>query len=282
MNPSVPQGAAHTLASAWPVLQAPHHWRSIDFISDVHLQASQEATLRGWQDFMQRTRADAVFILGDLFDVWLGDDVIAPTPQDTAPAPGFETHCAQVLQAASQRLDLFLLHGNRDFLLGGAFARTCGLTLLQDPSVLEFAGQRWLLSHGDALCLDDADYLQFRSMVRAAPWQQEFLARPLAQRRQIAGALRAQSEARKQSSVPCADLDEPACCRWLQAAQASTLIHGHTHRPGDLSLPDGRRRLVLSDWDLGATPARASVLRLSVSPAPSLGASVQRLPAALF
>ncbi|MEO8119315.1 MAG: UDP-2,3-diacylglucosamine diphosphatase [Rhodoferax sp.] len=263
MNPAVPRITAPTTASPWPVLQAPSSWRHVDFISDLHLQASEAATVRAWREYMQSTRADAVFILGDLFEVWVGDDVI-----DAAPGPdhasGFEADCAQVLKAASRRLAIFFMHGNRDFLLGPAFAKTSGMTLLDDPTVLDFAGQRWLLSHGDALCLADTDYLQFRSKVRSAPWQQEFLAKPLAERQAIARELRAQSETRKRNTVVYADVDTEASCDWLQTAHANTLIHGHTHKPADHDLVDGLRRVVLSDWDAAATPPRAEVLRLSV------------------
>jgi UDP-2,3-diacylglucosamine hydrolase len=217
-----------------------------------------------------------VFILGDLFEVWVGDDAVTPDP-----AACFEARCAQVLHAASQRLALFFLHGNRDFLLGPAFAQACGMTLLDDPTPLDFAGQRWLLSHGDALCLDDTDYQLFRTQVRSAPWQQAFLAKPLAERQAMAQAIRTQSENRKRSGMPYADVDSAAACDWLATAQASTLIHGHTHRPADHALPSGstqaRRRLVLSDWDAMATPVRAEVLRLSLS---DTGCTLQRLPAA--
>src|SRR5512133_3271221 len=162
MTAAGPGNMAPTVAPSWPVLQAPAYWRHLDFISDLHLQASESATFNAWQHFMQTTQSDAVFILGDLFEVWVGDDVLATS--------GFEARCAQVLKAASQRLSIFLLHGNRDFLLGSAFAQAGGLTLLHDPSVLCFAGQRWLLSHGDALCLADTDYLQFRALVRSPAW----------------------------------------------------------------------------------------------------------------
>lgn len=276
MSPAVPRNTAPAVAPPWPVLRAPTHWHKLDFISDLHLQASEPATFSAWQDFMQTTPADAVFILGDLFEVWVGDDVIAADQ-----AAGFEARCAQVLRAASQRLAIFFLHGNRDFLLGAAFAKASSLTLLNDPTVLDFAGQRWLLSHGDALCLDDTDYMQFRTQVRSPVWQQIFLDQPLAQRQEVARALRMQSELRKRSTVTYVDLDEQASCDWLHTAQATTLIHGHTHKPADHDLPQGLRRITLSDWDAAATPPRAEVLRLS-APAPQQGhkgCTVERLAA---
>ncbi len=277
MGAAVPPTAAPGVAPRWAVLQAAPHWRHIDFISDLHLQASQSATFALWQDFMHTTAADAVFILGDLFEVWVGDDVVdAMAP--AARAPGFEARCAEILRDASRRLAIFFMHGNRDFLLGAAFAKRCGMTLLDDPTVLAFAGQRWLLSHGDALCLDDADYMAFRAQVRSAQWQQDFLAQPLERRLAMARALRAQSEARKRSAVSYGDLDPQASCDWLHSAQASTLIHGHTHQPAEHQLPHGLRRIVLSDWDATATPARAEILRLSAAlPAEGQGSRVQRL-----
>jgi UDP-2,3-diacylglucosamine hydrolase len=267
MNPAVPRIAAPSAASPWPVLQAPSSWRHVDFISDLHLQASEAATVQAWQDYMQSTRADAVFILGDLFEVWVGDDVIGGA-LDPDQAPGFEARCAQILQAASRRLAIYFMHGNRDFLLGPAFARASGMTLLNDPTVLDFAGQRWLLSHGDALCLADTAYLQFRSQVRSAQWQVEFLAKPLVERQAMARALRAQSETRNRSEAVYTDVDVDVSCDWLHAAQANTLIHGHTHKPADHDLAKGLRRVVLSDWDAAATPPRAEVLRLSVGSPP--------------
>ena len=248
---------ALTVAPPWPVLQAPAHWQHLDFISDLHLQTSEPATFKAWQHFMQTTQADAVFILGDLFEVWVGDDVLM--------TPGFEARCAQILKAASQRLSIFVMHGNRDFLLDSAFAQAGELTLLHDPSVLCFAGERWLLSHGDALCLDDTDYLEFRALVRSPAWQENFLSLPLAQRQQMGQDMRRQSEAHKRSGAPYADVDEAMTCSWLQMAQARTLIHGHTHKPADHPMTDGLRRIVLSDWDVSARPARAEVLRLSVA-----------------
>lgn len=293
MSLAVPRITAHNVAPSWAVLPAPALWQCVDFISDLHLQASQSATFCAWQDYMQRTRADAVFILGDLFELWIGDDVmtdgadVAVINDDglagaTDQAAGFEARCAQVLKAASRRLAIFFMHGNRDFLLGPAFAKTCGMTLLDDPTLLDFNGQRWLLSHGDALCLADVDYMQFRTLVRGAPWQQNFLAQTLAQRRVLARALRTQSEARKRSGLAYADLDAQASGDWLRAAQANTLIHGHTHQPANHDLANGLRRIVLSDWDASATPVRAEVLRLSTAlHNQSRGSTVHRIAATL-
>ena len=136
--------------------------------------------------------------------------------------------------------------------------------MLDDPTVLVLHGERWLLSHGDALCLDDTDYLRFRAQVRASEWQSAFLARPLAERRALARAMRVQSEDRKRDpSVVWADVDADAARDWLARANARTLVHGHTHRPAEHDLGNGLRRLVLSDWDAAAHPPRAQLLCLS-------------------
>jgi UDP-2,3-diacylglucosamine hydrolase len=251
------------------VLVAPAHWRQIDFISDLHLQADEPETFECWQRFMHSTQADAVFILGDLFEVWVGDDVADPGFTLNDPDCGFESRCGQVLRKASSRLSVYFMHGNRDFLLGPAFAKACGMTLLSDPTVLDFASQSWLLSHGDALCLADTEYMNFRRLVRSPQWQSDFLSQPLIQRQETARALRAKSEQLKRSAASYADLDTEACCDWLHSAQATTLIHGHTHQPADHDLPHGLKRITLSDWDARAVPPRAELLRLA---APSPGA----------
>jgi UDP-2,3-diacylglucosamine hydrolase len=239
------------------VLTAPPSWGAVDFISDLHLHAAEPATFDAWQDFMRTTDADAVFILGDLFEVWIGDDAAAPG--------SFEARCAEVLRQTARTRALYFMHGNRDFLLGPAFASEAGLTLLADPTVLAFAGRRVLLTHGDLLCLDDTDYLRFRAEVRAPDWQANFLARPLAEREGIARGMRAQSEARKSSGVPYADVDVHTGRQWLAASGATVLLHGHTHKPGDHALEGGQERRVLSDWDAAAHPPRAEVLRLAAA-----------------
>ena len=237
-------------------LAAPSHWRTVDFISDLHLQASEPATVAVWQHYLQTTQADALFILGDLFEVWVGDDALLE--------PGsFEAQGCAALKAAAQRLPVYFMHGNRDFLAGPAFLAHCGVTGLTDPTVLSFESQRYLLSHGDLLCLDDVDYQRFRVQARSEAWQTQFLSQPLATRRAQARGIRQESEARKQSGATYADVDGPAAIAWLQAAQAHTLIHGHTHRPANHALAPGLQRIVLSDWDAAALPPRVETLRLS-------------------
>ncbi len=268
-------------ASPRAALAAPGHWRVLDFISDLHLQAAEPQTLQAWQQYLACTRADAVFILGDLFEVWVGDDVLEQ--------PGFEADCALTLHAAAQRYPLFFMHGNRDFLLGQTAAQACGMTLLDDPCTLHLGDEKIVLSHGDALCLADTDYMQFRAQVRSQAWQQAFLAKPLTERVALAQGLRQQSEARKRSQVVYADVDTHAALDVLNAAQAGQIIHGHTHKPADHVLgtstarptdpPVNLIRRVLSDWDATARPPRLEVLRLvlddSVGPAKATRIPVQ-------
>lgn len=245
---------------AFAELVAPAAWHTVDLLSDLHLQASEPVTFDAWRGYLQTTPADALFILGDLFEVWVGDDAAA--------LPGFEAQCAELLRAASLRRPIFFMHGNRDFLVGPDFAERCGFTLLEDPTVLVLHGKRWLLSHGDALCLEDTDYLKFRAQVRTPAWQQAFLAQPLETRRTLARSMRTQSEQRKATpGMVWADVDADAAREWLERANAHTLVHGHTHRPAEHALGDGMRRIVLSDWDAAAHPPRAQVLCVSASEA---------------
>lgn len=236
-------------------LDAPARWRCVDFISDLHLQASDALTFQAWSFYLQRTEADAVFILGDLFEVWIGDDILSAES-------GFERQCADVLRNAAGRMDLYIMCGNRDFLMGAALMSHCGCTLLDDPCVLSFADQRWLLTHGDALCLADTEYMQFRAQVRSPDWQRNFLQKPLIERIALARSMREQSEARKRGDDVYADVDTAAAQFLLQSARSTHMIHGHTHRPARHRLAAGSERLVLSDWDLCAQPPRAEVLRL--------------------
>ncbi len=234
-------------------LSAPAAWRRIDFLSDLHLSPDTPATLAALEAHLQETAAEAVFLLGDIFEVWVGDD---------ARFDPFEAQCVAMLRAASERLSLFFMAGNRDFLLGEAMAADCGMTLLPDPTVLDAFGQRWLLTHGDALCLEDTQYQAFRAQVRSPEWQAALLAKPLAERREIGRQMRAASQARGKTMELWADLDTETSKDWLRAAGAVAMIHGHTHRPAVNELGDGFRRYVLSDWDLEAAPPRADILRL--------------------
>jgi UDP-2,3-diacylglucosamine hydrolase len=228
----------------------------VEFISDLHLQAAAPATFEAWRRYMAQVRADALFILGDLFEAWVGDDAAQE-------AGAFEATCAAILRDTAQRLPLFFLVGNRDFLVGTALAGATGMTLLEDPAVFTFGERRWLLSHGDALCIDDHEYLAFRQQVRNPLWQQQFLAQPLATRQAIARGMRKESEQLKQSGREYPDVDTATALQWLEAADARVLVHGHTHRPRDHELDPTHRRVVLSDWDAEAVPPRLEALRIT-------------------
>ncbi len=239
------------VAREWP---APAEWRRIDFISDLHLAEDTPRTYESWRAYLLGTTADAVFILGDLFEAWVGDD---------ARFEGFEARGAAVLAAAAARRPLFFMVGNRDFLLGREMLAACGVEGLPDPTVLSAFGQRALLTHGDAWCIDDLPYQQFRAQVRQPAWQAQVLVRPLAERRAMARHLRSESE--RMGAEPgglWADVDPATALAWMNANHAPTLVHGHTHRPGTAPLAPGLERHVLSDWDLdhGAVD-RAEVLR---------------------
>ena len=250
---------------------APADWAAIDFISDLHLQAENPATLAAWKAYMARTPASALIILGDLFEVWVGDDCLAPqaiahadhgVAHTEPPTPSFAAECAAVIRATAQRMPVFIMAGNRDFLMGPALMEACQATALADPCTLIFGGSRWLLSHGDALCTDDLPYQAFRRQVRSSAWQSAFLARPLAERVAIAADIRSRSENTKRSTSHYIDLNPDACKQWLEMADAPQLIHGHTHQPGQHSLSAQQTRTVLSDWDFDARPHRGDLLRL--------------------
>lgn len=253
MSPLSPMSTPPALSS----LHAPPSWRCIDFISDLHLHESHPRTFEAFRRFLQGTSADAVFVLGDLFEAWVGDDMRHQP---------FEAACTHELAAAGHRLSLFLMVGNRDFLLGTEMARACNASLLDDPFVLHAFGQPHVLTHGDAWCLDDAAYQAFRAQSRSAAWQSRFLSQPLDARLAAAKAMRDASESHKQGMQQenWADVAPQAAAPVLAAHAATQLVHGHTHQPGTepFALP-GAQRHVLSDWDLDHAPHRAQVLRLS-------------------
>jgi UDP-2,3-diacylglucosamine hydrolase len=263
-----------------PCVQAQPHWQRVDFISDLHLDANESATFDAWALHMAHTPADALFILGDLFEVWVGDDT-----QDS-----FALQCIAVLKATAQRIPVYFMCGNRDFLVGPELLNSTGMRGLSDPTVLDLGSAdgatptRILLSHGDALCLDDHDYLAFRAQVRQPKWQTAFLAKPLAERQAYARSVRNTSEARKQSHTNnpdfagYADVDSQAAIAWLNAAEAQVLLHGHTHKPAVHNLGQGLSRWVLSDWHADAKPPRLEVLSWQRKQAANVTHGLQRLP----
>jgi UDP-2,3-diacylglucosamine hydrolase len=258
----VPPTSKSGLLGQWPTLfefNVPDNWRAIDFISDLHLCDAMPRTFDAWALHLRHTTADAVFILGDLFEAWVGDD---------ARHLPFERRCIEVLADAASHRQMGFMVGNRDFLFGKAALSECGLLGLSDPSLLNAWGQRVVLSHGDALCLADTAYQGFRKQVREPQWQAIFLTKPLAERLAIAEELRSASATRQQFDGDASiDIDTCEAVRWMHALGAQELVHGHTHRPGSAALAPGYIRHVLSDWDLEPGPhnprPRAEVLRLT-------------------
>jgi UDP-2,3-diacylglucosamine hydrolase len=213
------------------------------FVSDLHLDESRPRATAAFLRFLAALRAESLYVLGDLFEAWLGDDDDAALGSEVADA---------FAQVAARGTQLSFQHGNRDFLLGAGFARRSGVTLLPESHVATIAGRPTLLLHGDTLCTGDVAYQQFRRQTRAEAWQASFLAQPLAARRAFAAQARARS-AEHTASAPEALMDvAPDAVRdALRAAGVTRLVHGHTHRPAIHAFDlDGRacERIVLGDW----------------------------------
>ena len=216
------------------------------FISDLHLCASRPRINQLFFDFLATTArsADRLYILGDFFEYWAGDDDIDD--------PFNRSIVDAVAALASSGVSIFLMHGNRDFLIGEAFCAASSVSLLRDPSIIDLNGTRTLLMHGDTLCTDDIEYQNFRKQVRDPIWQQQFLAQPLAQRKAIIEDLRRRSENEKQTkSLEIMDVTPSSVETALREHNYPRLIHGHTHRPAMHSHHiDGKlcERWVLTDW----------------------------------
>jgi UDP-2,3-diacylglucosamine hydrolase len=212
------------------------------FISDCHLDASRPQVTAVLADFLQKRAAEAryLYILGDLFEVWLGDDDPAPEHQQII----------GLLKQLGQASEIFFIAGNRDFLLGKAFADATNITLLDEPHVLQLDNTRVVLVHGDILCTDDHDYQAFRAVVRVPEWQADFLAKPLPVRQQMAAQMRTYSiDAMAQKSLQIMDVNAAAVQNCFRENEASTIIHGHTHRPAVHTYDANLSRIVLGDWD---------------------------------
>jgi UDP-2,3-diacylglucosamine hydrolase len=217
------------------------------FISDLHLSEAHPQTCEQFLHFLNDTapQAEALYILGDLFEYWAGDDDL-----DT---PFHRRICEALSRLATGGTQLFIMHGNRDFLMAQALADACHATLLADPTLIDLYGTPTLLTHGDALCTDDLTYQQFRTQVRSSDWRSNFLAQPLHQRKAQIEQLRQQSERSKQEKpMAIMDINEEAVKTLLRQHNYPRLIHGHTHRPAKhLHHLDGQtcERWVLGDWD---------------------------------
>jgi UDP-2,3-diacylglucosamine hydrolase len=215
------------------------------FISDLHLQEERPDVCRAFFHYLQNLPGDAqaLYILGDMFEVWIGDDDDSP----------FNLSVLKQLKEASARIPIHVMPGNRDFLFGKNFCLASGCLLIDDPTVIDYHNQPYLLMHGDSLCTQDQAYMAFRSQVRSQQWQAEILALPLAQRRTLAEQLRQTSmQANDGKSEEIMDVTPAEVIKVMSDHKVLTLIHGHTHRPAKHQLLlDGQpaQRWVLGDWD---------------------------------
>jgi len=215
------------------------------FVSDLHLDPSRPQITRLFLDILETLgrEADAVYLLGDLFEIWLGDDDDNPDGQAVAAGLG---------ACANAGIPVYLMGGNRDFLIGERFAARCRCRLLDDPARIDLYGSPVVLTHGDSLCTDDVEYQAFRATVRDPRWQQSFLRQPLQARRAAAQDLRLKSRAStREKPETLTDVNHAAVVRLMTGHGVRLLIHGHTHRPGVHTFDIGSepaRRIVLGDW----------------------------------
>jgi len=220
------------------------------FISDLHLDSSRPAITALFLDFLrgEASQAEALYILGDLFEAWVGDDDDSELAQTVAMA---------LRALAESGVPVFVMRGNRDFLLGPAFAGKTGAQLLPDPCVVQLCGQPTLLMHGDLLCSDDLNYLAFRQQVREPEWQEHFLAQSLEERRAFAGQARQASQARQAglrdegALEAITDVSSSSVENTMTRFGVTRMIHGHTHRPAIHALRvagHSAQRIVLGDW----------------------------------
>lgn len=215
------------------------------FISDLHLAPERPDIIKLFIHFMnhQAAQAESLYILGDLVEYWLGDD-------DNA--AGLNEVFSAMKQQADKGLKIYLMHGNRDFLMGEELAKRCGCTLIHEPCVVDFDNTPVLLMHGDILCTDDLRYQELRLMLRNPAWQQDFLSKPLAEREQMALALRKQSQEETQlKASDIMDVNATAVEKAFADNGVSLMIHGHTHRPAVHEFEINNtavKRIVLGDW----------------------------------
>ena len=215
------------------------------FISDLHLDAERPTSVRQFLEFIERdaSQAEALYILGDLFEAWIGDD-------DTHPANAPIVEALANLKRGG--VPCYFMHGNRDFLLGKRFAAATGCILLEEFEILELPSARVLLTHGDLLCTDDKPYMAMRATVRNPDWIRDFLAKPLKERRRIAEDIRDTSQAAIAEKPPeIMDVSQRTVESTMRQYGVNTLLHGHTHRPGIHSFSlDGTEatRVVLGAW----------------------------------
>lgn len=214
------------------------------FISDLHLEDSRPDISAALFEFLNHNlgKTDELFILGDLFEAWIGDDSASELSMTVSDA---------LARFNSAGATVYLMHGNRDFLLGERFAQSCGGALIQEPYVINTDIGQVLLMHGDILCTDDVDYQEFRQMVRSSVWQANFLAQSLVQRQAFAKQARAKSALETTAKASeIMDVNSAAVAQALDSAGTTLLLHGHTHRPAIHELAElSAKRIVLGDWD---------------------------------
>ena len=211
------------------------------FISDIHLSENNPHLTNAFKTFLNESKESCthLFILGDLFEIWIGDD------DDSS----FNQEIKKILtDFTSNGPKTFFMHGNRDFLVGEAFGKETGITILPDPYALEINNQKVILSHGDFLCTDDKDYIDFRNQVRDKDWQNNFLKKTINERKQIAATLRTDSkEATLRKSDEITDVNNQSVEDFINEHQPDLFIHGHTHRPNIHDIGSSKR-IVLGDW----------------------------------
>lgn len=233
------------------------------FIADLHLTAERPEAIALFQDFLQEAEGtlDRLYILGDLFEYWVGDD--------GAEEPEFAPIINALRRTTERGLPIAVIRGNRDFLLGPGFSARTGCVLLEDPHKLMLFGVPTLLSHGDLLCTDDHDYLSLRAQFQDPAWQARILKRPLAERVALARSLRRESgRAIGGKEAAILDVNAAAARSLLDGHGASRLIHGHTHRPGHYPLGTSAApfvRVVVGDWYEGSSVLTAGPLGLTLS-----------------
>lgn len=233
------------------------------FISDLHLQPEMPRTTQAFLRFLTHyaSNSQQLYLLGDIFEAWAGDDDIADAYNQNI--------VAALKQCSECGVQLCWIAGNRDFLVGAKFAETSGVTLLNDPYLTTIAGLPVVLTHGDAQCTDDHAYMQFRAQVRDPAWQRDFVALPLPQRKAMIASMRAGSRAaQRDKSDEIMDVNQNEIDNLFASSGANIMIHGHTHRPAchnELSGNMRRQRYVLSDWDLDGDATRGDWLAIDLS-----------------
>ena len=215
------------------------------FISDLHLSGERENITELFIQFLDQraSHADALYILGDLFEVWPGDDMIQPD---------YEECISKMKALADNGLPLFIMQGNRDFLMAEKFSEVSGASLIEDPAVIDLYGTPTLLMHGDTLCTDDVDYQKFRTMVRNPRWKEDFFAKPNEERLAMTSKYRKVSkEETSKKSMDIMDVNQNTVEQVMLEKNIRQLIHGHTHRPAihDFTVDNkNMKRIVLGDW----------------------------------